>query len=224
MPKFYRCVFALATALALTAPLSGVSHAADRVVTLQPGHKLTGTVRLGRAVGGPTLKTVVPSDIAAIVFTGASDDEPVAGWFDRTFKASLKKNGMIAAKPEAAKYELNATVASMAITPLVTGSRHQSEVVYQLIDIATGAEVWRKTEHRDFYVTRGMRFGALGGAMGAALGGALAGQSPAVTAAMINPSQRGRRPFDVRIDIYEGIMRGFQQQAEGVVADLARSL
>jgi hypothetical protein len=220
MPKFYYCVFALANALALTATLSGVSHAADRVVTLQPGHKLTGTVRLGRAVGGPTLKTVVPSDIAAIVFTGASDDEPVAGWFDRTFKASLKKNGMLAAKPEAAKYELNATVASMAITPLVTGSRHQSEVVYQLIDIATGAE----TEHRDFYVTRGMRFGALGGAMGAALGGALAGQSPAVTAAMINPSQRGRRPFDVRIDIYEGIMRGFQQQAEGVVADLARSL
>jgi hypothetical protein len=59
----------------------------------------------------------------------------------------------------------------------------------------------------------------MGGALGAALGGALAGQNPAITSQMIT-NQRGHRPFDVRIDVYEGIMRGFQEMARNSVAEL----
>jgi hypothetical protein len=72
----------------------------------------------------------------------------------------------------------------------------------------------------DFDVKRGMRFGAIGGAVGAAAGGALTGQNPALTASMIT-NQRPHRPFDVRIDTWEGIMRGFQQMAKKTVVELA---
>jgi hypothetical protein len=207
-------------AFVMVAPAS--LRAADRVVTLAPTHPLYEAVRLGTATGGPTLKTVVPADISSVVFTSASDDEPVAGWFDRTFKAALKKNAMLAKKPEQARYELSATVAEMAITPMVTGSHHKSVVSYRLTELATGKEVWKMTDQRDFDVSRGIRFGAIGGALGAAAGGAIAGQNPAVTAAMINSSQRGRRPFDIRIDTYEGIMRGFQQGAESAVLGMSK--
>jgi hypothetical protein len=211
---------AACAAVVVVAPVS--PRAADRVVTLAPIHPLYEAVRLGTATGGPTLKAVVPSDVAQVVFTSASDDEPVAGWFDRTFKAALKKNGMLAKKPDQARYELSAVVNEMMITPMVTGSHHKSIVSYRLVELASGTEVWKTTDSRDFDVNRGMRFGAIGGALGAAAGGAIAGQNPAVTAAMINSSQRGRRPFDIRIDTYEGIMRGFQQMAESAVLAMSR--
>ncbi len=220
MNGFFRIGLAVCAAVVIVPPTS--LRAADRVVTLAPSHPLYGAVRLGTATGGPTLKTVVPPEIAQKVFTSASDDEPVAGWFDRTFKAALKKNGLLSKNPEQARYELNAAVAEMAITPMVTGSHHKSTVTYRLTELATGKEVWKTTDTRDFDVNRGMRFGAIGGAIGAAAGGAIAGQNPAVTAAMISSSQRGRRPFDIRIDTYEGIMRGFQQMAESAVIGMSR--
>jgi hypothetical protein len=34
-------------------------------------------------------------------------------------------------------------------------------------------------------------------------------------------NQRPHRPFDVRIDTWEGIMRGFQQMAKKTVVELA---
>ena len=211
----------LAAVMLFGATLPSAAVAADRVVTLSPTSRFFQTIRLGTATGGPELRAVVPPDIAAVVFTDKSDNEPVAGWFDRTFKASLKKNDMLAKKPELAKYELSATVQSMAVTPIATGSHHKSSVAYRLTEIATGAVVWEGVKSPDFDIARGMRFGALGGALGAAAGGALTGQNPAVTAAMINSSQRGRRPFDIRIDTYEGIMRGFQDMAEHVVIDVS---
>jgi hypothetical protein len=127
----------------------------------------------------------------------------------------------MAKKPELAKYELTAEVRSMLVTPLVTGSHHTSVVTYRLRELATGSQVWEQTQSMDFNVKRGIRFGAIGGALGAAAGGALTGQNPAVTAAMIS-KQRPHRPFDIRIDVYEGVMRGFQRMAESTVTELSR--
>jgi hypothetical protein len=162
----------------------------------------------------------VAADVAAKVFTSEHDAELAAGWFERTYQAALRKNGMAAKKPELAKYELTAQVQTMTVTPMVTGSHHSSVVTYRLRDIASDAQVWEQTQTIDFDVRRGMRFGGFGNALGAAAGGALAGQSPAVTAAMIS-SRWPHRPFDIRIDVYEGIMRGFQRMAERTVAELA---
>jgi hypothetical protein len=195
--------------------------AADKVVTLPAGSPFAGTVRLGPATGGPTLRSVVPADIAAVVFTGKHDDEPVNGWFTRTYNAALKTNGMLAKKPDAARYELTADVRSMAITPLSTGSRHVSAVTYRLSDVSTGKQIWSQDQAPDMNITRGIRFGKIGGMIGAAAGGAITGQNPAVTSAMINNSGRGVRPFDVRIDVYEGIMKGFQAMAEKTVTEIA---
>jgi hypothetical protein len=194
--------------------------AAKRVVTLAPDSPMMAAVRLGKATGGPSVRDLVPADVAAKVFTSESDAEPANGWFDRTFSAALKANGFAAKKPEAARYELSADVKLMKITPLVSGSHHQSVVTYRMHDVATGAQVWERTQTMDFDVNRGMRFGAIGGAIGAAAGGALAGQNPAITAVMIT-NQRPHRPFDVRIDVYEGVMRGFQRMAQQTMIDLA---
>ena len=210
----------LLIAFALATGVMGPVSAADRIVTLAPDSPLAGTVRLGEAIGGPKLREVVDADIAAIVFTGKSDDVPISGWFERTYKAALKKNGLLAKKPETARYELTAEIRSMAITPLVTGSHHKSTVVYRLRDVATGQQLWEQLQEPDFDIERGIRFGKIGGAIGAAAGGAISGQNPAVTAATISASGR-TRPFDVRIDVYEGIMRGFQRMAEKTVIDLA---
>ncbi|MEJ7928206.1 hypothetical protein WG908_15775 [Sphingobium sp. AN641] len=196
------------------------AHAAERVVTLAPGNPMAGAIRLGQATGGPSVHDVVPADVAEKVFTSPSDREPANGWFNRTFSAALKTNGFIAKKPELARYELAAEVKSMKVTPLITGSHHNSTVIYRLRDIATGTIVWEQSQTMDFEVKRGMRFGAIGGALGAATGGALAGQNPALTAAMIT-KQRPHRPFDVRIDTWEGIMRGFQQMARKTMVELA---
>jgi hypothetical protein len=196
------------------------AFAADRVVNLPPGSPWAGTVRIGEPTGGPSLREVAPADISAVVFTGEGDDAPVNGWFNRTTTAALKKNGLWARKPEAARYMLTADVQSMAITPLATGSRHRSIVIYRLKDAATGRQLWEKAHDLDFEVERGIRFGKIGGAMGGALGGALAGQDPAVTAAMIGFGGSKVRPFDIRIDIYEGIMRGFQRMAETTIQSL----
>lgn len=196
-------------------------HAADRVVTLAPGNVMAGSIRLGAATGGPSVHDAVPPDIAGKVFTSKSDEEPVAGWFDRTYKAALKTNGFLAAKPELARYELTAEVKSMTITPLVMGSHHRSVVTYRLRSSSTGAQVWEQTQRMDFDIKRGIRFGAIGGALGAAAGGAITGQNPAITAAMIT-NQRPHRPFDVRIDVWEGIMRGFQQMAETSMIEIAK--
>jgi hypothetical protein len=196
------------------------AQAAERVVTLAPGNPLVEAVRLGHATGGPSVHDVVPADVAEKVFTSKSDSEPANGWFDRTYSAALKTNGFLAKKPELARYELNAEVKSMAITPLANGSHHTSVVVYTLRDIAGSTIVWTQSQTMDFDVKRGIRFGAIGGALGAAAGGALAGQNPAITAAMIT-SQRPHRPFDVRIDTYEGIMRGFQQMAQKTMTEMA---
>jgi hypothetical protein len=184
-----------------------------------PASALLGAVRLGAATGGPTLREVVPSDVADVVFTSASDVEPAAGWFTRTYRAALKRSGLLASKPETARYELTAEVRSMAITPMFTGVHHRSVVTYRLHDIANGTNVWERTQTANLDVNRGFRFGAMGGALGAALGGALTGQNPAITSQMIT-NQRGHRPFDVRIDVYEGIMRGFQEMARNSVAEL----
>ena len=181
--------------------------------------ELLGAVRLGAATGGPSLREVVPSDVASLVFTSSSDSEPANGWFTRTFRAALKRNELLAKKPETARFELTAQVRSMVITPLAGGVHHQSVVTYRLRDLNTGSEVWQRTQVANLDVQRGFRFGALGGAMGAALGGALTGQNPAVTAQLIN-NQRGHRPFDVRIDVYEGIMRGFQEMARNSMTEL----
>ncbi len=197
-------------ATGLVAPQMGLSV---------PAIALVGAVRIGAATGGPSLRNVVPSDVGDVVFTSASDVEPANGWFTRTYRAALKRNGLLANKPELARYELTAEVRSMAITPLATGAHHRSVVTYRLRDIANGNEVWERTQTTNLEVQRGMRFGALGGALGAALGGALTGQNPAVTSQMIS-NQRGHRPFDVRIDVYEGIMRGFQEMARNSVAEL----
>jgi len=194
--------------------------AAERVVTLAPGNPMAGLIRLGQATGGPSVHDVVPADVAEKVFTSPSDNEPANGWFNRTYSAALKTNGFMAKKPELARYELTAEVKSMAITPLVSGSHHQSAVVYRLRDIAKGTIIWEQTQAMDFDVKRGVRFGAIGGAIGAAAGGALTGQNPAITANMIT-NQRPHRPFDVRIDIWEGIMRGFQQMAQKTMVELA---
>ena len=70
-------------------------------------------------------------------------------------------------------------------------------------------------------VARGIRFGKLGGAIGSAAGGALSGQNPAITAAMLAGKGRSIRPFDVRIDVYQGIMADFQTGAERVARALA---
>ncbi len=196
------------------------AHAAERVVTLAPGNPMAGAIRLGPASGGPSVHDVVPAEVAEKVFTSPSDGEPANGWFNRTYTAALKTNGFMAKKPENARYELTGDVKSMTITPLVSGSRHTSMVVYRLRDIATNAIVWEQTQSMDFDVKRGMRFGAIGGAIGTAAGGALAGQNPALTAAMIT-NRRPHRPFDVRIDTWEGIMRGFQQMARKTMVELA---
>ncbi|MDF0546208.1 hypothetical protein PX699_28015 [Sphingobium sp. H39-3-25] len=195
-------------------------QAAERVVTLAPGNPMAGAIRLGQATGGPSVHDVVPADVAEKVFTSPSDSEPANGWFNRTYSAALKTNGFMAKKPETARYELAAEVKSMAVTPLVIGSHHKSIVVYTLREISTGTIVWEQTQAMDFDVKRGMRFGAIGGALGAAAGGALTGQNPALTAAMIT-NQRPHRPFDVRIDTWEGIMRGFQQMAQKTMVELA---
>jgi hypothetical protein len=185
-----------------------------------PASNLVGAIRLGAATGGPSLREVVPTEVSDLVFTSASDSEPANGWFTRTFRAALKRNGLLSKKPETARYELTAEVRSMAITPLAAGVHHHSVVTYRLRDLASGADVWQRTQIANLDVQRGFRFGALGGAMGAALGGALTGQNPAVTAQLIT-NQRGHRPFDVRIDVYEGIMRGFQEMALNSVTELA---
>ncbi|UVO54726.1 hypothetical protein [Sphingomonas sp. SUN039] len=185
-----------------------------------PASDLVGAVRLGAATGGPSLREVVPSDISSLVFTSASDSEPANGWFTRTYRAALKRNGLLSKKPETARYELTAQVRSMAITPLAAGVHNRSVVTYRLRDLASGADVWQRTQIANLDVQRGFRFGALGGAMGAALGGALTGQNPAVAAQLIT-NQRGHRPFDVRIDVYEGIMRGFQEMALNSMVELA---
>jgi hypothetical protein len=209
------------TCAILIAASSISAAAADKVVTLRAGSPFAGTVRLGAATGGPTLRSVVPADIAAVVFTGKHDDEPVSGWFTRTYNAALKTNGMLAKKPEAARYELTAEVKSMAITPLSTGSRHVSAVTYRLSEVSTGKQIWSEDQSPDMNITRGIRFGKIGGMIGAAAGGAITGQNPAVTSAMINNSGRGLRPMDVRIDVYEGIMKGFQAMAEKTVTEMA---
>lgn len=211
---------AIILGLLLSLGVPSVVAAADRVVTLVPGHELAGAVRVGTATGGPSVRELVPADVAAKVFTSEHDGELAAGWFDRTYRAALRTNGLMAKKPELAKYELTAEVKSMTITPLVTGSHHTSVVTYRLRDITTGAQVWEQTQAMDLDIKRGMRFGAIGGAIGAAAGGALTGQNPAVTASMIT-NRRPHRPFDVRIDVYEGIMRGFQRMAESTVTELA---
>ena len=200
--------------------MPAAARGAERVVTLAPGNPMAGAIRLGQATGGPSVHDVVPADVAEKVFTSPSDTEPANGWFNRTYSAALKANGFMAKKPELARYELMAEVKSMAITPLVSGSHHTSSVVYRLRDIANGTVVWEQTQTMDFDVKRGMRFSAIGGAIGAAAGGALAGQNPALTASMIT-NQRPHRPFDVRIDTWEGIMRGFQQMAQKTMVELA---
>ena len=202
-----------ATGYAQLAPQTGLSV---------PASALLGAVRLGAATGGPSLREVVPSDVAEVVFTSASDVEPAAGWFTRTYRAALKRGGLLASKPEAARYELTAEVRSMVITPMSTGVHHRSIVTYRLRDVANGAAVWERTQTANLDVNRGFRFGAMGGALGAALGGAITGQNPAITSQMIT-NQRGHRPFDVRIDVYEGIMRGFQEMARSSVAELTSS-
>lgn len=198
----------------------GAVQAAERVVTLAPGNPMAGAIRLGEATGGPSVHDLVPADVAEKVFTSKSDSEPANGWFNRTYSAALKTNGFMAKKPELARYELTADVKSMTVTPLASGSHHKSTVIYRLREIATSKTVWEQTQAMDFDVRRGMRFGAIGGAIGAAAGGALAGQNPALTAAMIT-NQRPHRPFDVRIDTWEGIMRGFQQMAQKTMVELA---
>ncbi len=204
--------------VALATPTLAV--AADRVVTLAPDNPLAGAIRLGEATGGPSVHDAVPADVAEKVFTSPSDSEPANGWFTRTYTAALKTNGFMAKKPELARYELSAEVKSMAVTPLLSGSHHTSVVVYRLRDITKDAVVWEQTQSTDFDVRRGMRFGAIGGAIGSAAGGALAGQNPAVTASMIS-NQRPHRPFDIRIDVWEGIMRGFQQMAQKTMIELS---
>jgi hypothetical protein len=211
---------ALFLALFVAALVPTAAPAADRVVTLAPGNSLAGAIRLGEVTGGPSVHDAVPADVAEKVFTSPSDNEPANGWFKRTYTAALKTNGFMAKKPELARYELVAEVKSMAITPLVIGSHHTSLVVYRLRDIARGTIVWEQTQSMDFDVKRGMRFGAIGGAMGAAAGGALTGQNPAITASMIT-KKRPHRPFDIRIDVWEGIMRGFQQMAEKTMIELS---
>jgi len=213
-------VRALFLSLLAMIAVPAAAPAAERVVTLAPGNPMAGLIRLGQATGGPSVHDVVPADVAEKVFTSPSDNEPANGWFNRTYSAALKTNGFMAKKPELARYELTAEVKSMAITPLVSGSHHQSAVVYRLRDIAKGTIIWEQTQAMDFDVKRGVRFGAIGGAIGAAAGGALTGQNPAITANMIT-NQRPHRPFDVRIDIWEGIMRGFQQMAQKTMVELA---
>lgn len=201
--------------------IPAVSFAADRVVTLPANSPFSGTVRLGAASGGPELRAVVPADVAEIVFTQESDAQPANAWFDRTYTAALKKNGFFAKDPTKARYELTAEVQSMTITPLTTGSHHKSAVIYRLKDIATGAQIWEQTQTPDFEITRGVRFGKIGRAIGGAVGGAVTGENPAVTATMINANKGKIRPFDIRIDVYEGIMRGFQAMAEKTLIQLA---
>ncbi|HKY83068.1 MAG TPA: hypothetical protein VJM09_16545 [Sphingobium sp.] len=207
-------------ALMVLVALPVCAKAADRVVALDQGHALAEAVRLGEATGGPAVRELVSAEIAEKVFTSEHDGEPANGWFNRTYRAALRTNGFLAKKPELARYELTAEVGSMSITPLLTGTHHNSVVTYRLRDIAKGEQLWEQTQSMDFDVNRGMRFGAIGGAIGAAAGGAMTGQNPAVTAAMIT-NQRPHRPFDVRIDVYEGIMRGFQRMAEKTMIELA---
>lgn len=212
-----RLSIGLCALLVFAAPVS----AADKVVELAPDNQFAGRITLGAATGGPVLRDVVAPDIAALVFTSDSDGEPVHGWFGRTYKASLKTNGMLAKKPEAARYELTAAVGDMAITPMPTGSIHKSRVTFRLRDIAADKVVWEQVQTTDRPIDRGIRFGKIGGAIGAAAGGAITGQNSAVTAAQISASQGRIRPFDIRIDVYEGIMKGFQDMAERTVAALA---
>ncbi|QJU59472.1 hypothetical protein HL653_18470 [Sphingomonas sp. AP4-R1] len=210
--------FIVACLLLTAATPSGVI-AADRVVTLIPGHPFAEAIRIGTASGGPNLRDVVAPDIAAKVFTSKSDDRPANAWFTRTYEAALRTNGFLARTPALARYALNAEVATLAITPSVTGSHTSGTVTYRLIEIATGRQVWSETQTVDFDVRRGMRFGKIGGAVGLAVAGALTGQNPAVTGTMING--RGVRPFDTRIDVYEGIMRGFQHMAQQSMKSLS---
>lgn len=212
-----RLLIRLCTLLLFAAPVS----AADKVVDLAPDNQFAGRISLGAATGGPVLRDVVAPDIAALVFTSDGDGEPVHGWFTRTYKASLKTNGMLAKKPEVARYELTAEIGEMAITPTPTGSVHKSQVTFRLRDIAADKIVWEQVQTTDRAIDRGIRFGKIGGAIGAAAGGAITGQNSAVTAAQISASQGRIRPFDIRIDVYEGIMKGFQDMAERTVAALA---
>ena len=210
----------ISTTIVIAAGLSIAAPAAERVVTLASNNPMAGAIKLGTATGGPSVHDLVPADVAEKVFTSKSDSEPAAGWFDRTYGAALRVNGFMAKKPDLARYELSAQVRSMTVTPLVTGSHTTGVVTYRLRDIASGSQLWEQTQSVDLDVTRGVRFGAIGSAIGAAAGGALTGQNPAITSAMIG-NQRLHRPFDVRIDVYEGLMRGFQQMARKTMVDLA---
>jgi hypothetical protein len=200
--------------------IPSTAYAAERVVTLAPGNPMAGAIKLGAGTGGPSVHDLVSPEVADKVFTSKHDSEPANEWFGRTYTAALKSNGLMAAKPELARYEMTAEIKSMTITPLMTGSHHTSVVTYRLRDVAKGTQIWEQTQSMDLEVKRGIRFGAIGGAIGAAAGGALTGQNPAVTAAMIT-NQRPHRPFDVRIDVYEGVMRGFQEMAQKTVIELA---
>ena len=102
------------------------AQAARRVTALPEGHPLAGAIRLGPASGGPSVREVVEPEIAATVFTASHDGEPVSGWFGRTFRAALAKNGMLAKDADKARYELSATVEAMHIVPLATGASHIS--------------------------------------------------------------------------------------------------
>lgn len=197
------------------------AEAADRVITLSADNQFAGTVRLGEPSGGPAFREVMTPDLATLLFKEDGGKEPVSGWFTRTYRAALKTNGMLAKKPEAARYELNAEVLSMAITPLATGAHHKSKVIYRLRDASTGSVVWQQEQSVDENIQRGIRFGKMFGAMGAAAGGAITGQNPAVTAAQITASQGRIRPFDVLIDVAEGIMKGFQGMAKATVVAMA---
>jgi hypothetical protein len=209
----------LLTVIALAFATPGIAQAADRVVTLAPGNPFADAIRLGTPTGGPSVHDAVPSDVGDLVFTEKYDSEPVNGWFNRTYRAAMKVNGFLAKKPEDARYELTAEVTAMKITPLATGAYHTSAVTYHLREVATGKEVWTQSQSPFFNVDRGVRFGKIGRAMGAAAGGALTGTNPAVTAASIRENKI--RPIDIRIDVYEGIMRGFQRMAEKTAIELA---
>jgi hypothetical protein len=165
---------------------------------------------------------VVSPDIAAKVFTSSSDARPANAWFAHAYESALRKNGFLARAAETARYQLNADVSSLTITPLATGTHHNSVVILRLIEITTGRQVWSEVRTTDFDIRRGVRFGKIGGVIGLAVAGALTGQNPGVTNALIgNARAPAQRPFDTRIDVYEGIMRGFQQMALGSMASLA---
>jgi hypothetical protein len=207
--------------LVITAvPLSAAS-AVDRIVTLTPGHPFAGAIRIGTAVGGPSLRNVVPPDVAELVFKSASDNRPANAWFAGAYEAALRANGFLAKAPALAPYRLDAEVSALAIRPMETGSHHSSVVTYRLVDVATGRQVWSETQRIDFDVRRGFRFGKIGGVIGLAVAGALVGQNPALTSYQMTDYRKRARPFDTRIDVYEGLLRGFQLMARESMKSLA---